>query len=547
MAENHLTIGRGLTTPSPGGAIGEELRQALWERCRLLFVTGLAISAIAAAVNLLVPSAYPQLVSDLARFDWVTGALAHAATFALALGALYLMNGSSGQLQALAFITVAINIVLGIYNQAVFSPATAPYFVASLLLFLPAAFVPWRTSYQVAIGATAVVWLVLLETLLYVLVPEAKVFWAERGGLEAARNHTIWSATGITILAGASVVVSRTLYTVRKTALKARKLGNYLIHGELGSGGMGDVLVAQHALLVRPTALKVLRANGDDRTALARFEREVRLSATLTHPNTITIYDVGRTADNSLYYAMEYLEGMDLQKLVEKFGPIPPARAVYLLTQICGSLSEAHSRDIIHRDIKPGNIFLTRRGGLYDFVKVLDFGLAKQIESDASAAITKTGILFGTPRYLAPETVYGDDRVDGRVDLYGLGGVAYWLLAGQPPFTAESSVELVVDHVKTIPKRPSEVSELSIPPELDDIVMKCLEKKPEDRYQTARELQKALEAVPFATPWSGDKAREWWSLHGIISDDALDCECFFHDDILPDLEELPPLPVESSA
>ena len=256
---------------------------------------------------------------------------------------------------------------------------------------------------------------------------------------------------------------------------------------------------------------------------LARFEREVRLSATLTHPNTITIYDFGRSSDDTFYYAMEYLEGMDLQALVERFGPLPPERAVYILRQICGALAEAHSRNIIHRDIKPSNVFLTHRGGLFDFVKVLDFGLAKQIEVDDGAALTKDGMVFGTPRYMAPEMVYGSDGVDQRADIYNLGGLAYWMVTGHPPFASESSVEVIVDHVKTTPRPPSEISELTVPSELEDIIMRCLRKKPSERFQTVMELGAALDRLPFEEPWNEDRACSWWSLHA--PDDVRISEC----------------------
>jgi serine/threonine-protein kinase len=197
--------------------------------------------------------------------------------------------------------------------------------------------------------------------------------------------------------------------------------------------------------------------------------------------------------------------------------------------QVCGSLSEAHTRGIVHRDIKPSNIFLTRRGGLYDFVKVLDFGLAKQINGDRGTTVTKSGILFGTPRYLAPEMVYGTGEIDARADIYCLGGVAYWMLTGQPPFTARSSMEVVIDHVKTKPRPPSHVSELAIPGALDEIVLKCLEKRPEDRFQSALELEKALIALSFAEPWIRERAEDWWRLHGVIVENR-DCECFFPDE-----------------
>ncbi len=511
-----------------GGSFEDEQREQVWKLCRVLFLTGLGISLIAFVVSLLVPTADPQLASGLVRLRDATRAAAHAVSFLVALGLLYLAKDSQRHLYAIAFGTIGFNIVLSIYGDIALAPARNVYFGVSLLLFLSAAFIPWRPAYQIALAATATIWFLLMEVLLYTLVPEAQPFWAERGGFEAFRNHTIWGVTGVAMLGGASAVVSGTLYSLRKTAHRADRLGKYLIHEEIGKGGMGQVFFAQHSLMCRPTALKVMHPDGADQsTALARFEREIKLSSTLTHPNTITIYDVGRTSGNSLYYAMEYLEGLDLQELVERFGPVEPARAVYILKQACGSLAEAHYRDIIHRDIKPSNIFLTRRGLLYDFVKILDFGLAKRIASDTASAITKSGFLFGTPRYLAPETVYGSEQVDGRADLYCLGGVAYWMLTGQPPFTAESSVEIVIDHVKTVPKRPSEVGEVPIPPELEAIVMKCLEKKPGDRYQTAGEVEAALEAVPLTEPWSRARAEEWWDLHGILGENPHDCECFF--------------------
>lgn len=305
-----------------------------------------------------------------------------------------------------------------------------------------------------------------------------------------------------------------------RTRDQPRRLGNYVIERQLGKGGMGQVFLAWHTVIRRPCAVKILHASqGEQQTAVARFEREVQLSAALTHPNTITIHDYGRTEDDQFYYVMEYLAGLDLQELIERFGPVPPARAAFILAQALGSLSEAHSRGIIHRDIKPSNIFLTHRGGLHDFVKVLDFGIAKQIDLDQAAGLTATGMVVGSPRYIAPEAVYGAEKIDGRADIYSLGAVAYWILTGKPPFTSASSIELIVEHVKTIPQRPSEVSENPIPPELDEIVMKCLEKKPEDRFQTAAEMDEALRAIDFDDAWTEGKAREWWELHGIVGHD----------------------------
>jgi serine/threonine-protein kinase len=289
---------------------------------------------------------------------------------------------------------------------------------------------------------------------------------------------------------------------------------------------MGRVYVAEHALMCRPSAVKVLKTSGPaDKLALARFEREVRLSSSLSHPNTITIFDFGRAGEDTFYYAMEYLEGMDLERFVKRFGPIPASRAVFLLLQVTGPLAEAHERGIVHRDLKPSNIFLTMRGGLYDFVKVLDFGLAKRLEgTDTPSELTQTGVVFGTPRYLAPETVYGTAGVGPRADIYAFGAVAYWMLTGRPPFEADTAVALMIDHVKTVPKRPSEICEVPIPEELDDVVMKCLEKDPDDRFQSIAELEDALRAVPDPFPWTRSRAARWWELH--MTDDEVVRDCF---------------------
>lgn len=542
MPEPIGILQRAISGPfSASGSFEVEQLDLLWRRCRLLFLTGMAIAAAAGLVDLVVAAPDPLLADSLGSIEWLSRPWIHLVLFGLGLALLYVVGDRARYLPTIVYGTVAANVILLIVGHVAFYPTSEPYFGVSLLLFLSAAFVPWRPGYQWALAATAAIWFLLLNGLLFWTLPEVGAFWAERGGAEAARNHTVWGLTGIVIIGGASALVSKTLYSLSKTAHRAKRLGNYLIREELGKGGMGQVFFAQHSLICRPTAVKVMHPNGGDRgSALARFEREIKLSATLTHPNTITIYEVGRTHDHSLYYAMEYLEGLDLQQLVERYGPVEPARTIHILKQVCGSLEEAHSREIIHRDIKPSNIFLTRRGLIYDYVKVLDFGLAKQIAPDASSAISKTGMLFGTPRYIAPETVYGTAPVDGRADLYCLGGVAYWLLTGQPPFPSESSVEVLIDHVKTTPRRPSEISELEIPPELEDVVMRLLKKVPGDRYQTARELEDALAAIPLDEAWSRDEAEKWWTLHGILGEQPRDCECFFPTDDF-DTEDKPAL------
>lgn len=319
----------------------------------------------------------------------------------------------------------------------------------------------------------------------------------------------------IALLGAASVVISRaSSWGLGSRA--DRQLGNYILEREVGSGGMGKVYVARHALLRRPTALKVLRPEEDHSgESIARFEREVQLSSSLSHPNTISIYDYGWAEDRTFFYAMEFLDGLDLQRLVEKFGPVPAARVAYILKQVCGSLGEAHALSIVHRDIKPSNIFLTNRGGLYDFVKVLDFGLAKQIKKrdPQLTDLTNTGTVMGTPRYMAPETIYGAEKVDHRADIYNLGAVAYFMVAGQPIFAKSSNVEVLVEQVKTMPELPSKISEATIPSELEAIIMKCLQKRPDDRYASVNDLKKALDQTGLDADWSLAEAKAWWELH----------------------------------
>jgi serine/threonine-protein kinase len=252
---------------------------------------------------------------------------------------------------------------------------------------------------------------------------------------------------------------------------------------------------------------------------IGRFEREVQLSANLTHPNTITVYDFGRAADaHTFYYAMEYLEGMDLQKLVDRYGPLPPDRACYILVQVCGSLGEAHRAGILHRDVKPSNIFLTERGGLYDFVKVLDFGLAKDLGPEDDASLTRAGQVFGTPLYIAPELARNEGSVAGSADLYSLGCVAYFMLTGSPPFEGSSPYDVVSKHMNEEPRPPSEVASQTIPAALDALILRCLAKKPEDRFEDMAALAEAIEGVAFDPPWSSERARDWWLGHPTATD-----------------------------
>jgi eukaryotic-like serine/threonine-protein kinase len=309
-----------------------------------------------------------------------------------------------------------------------------------------------------------------------------------------------------------TVLVARLRGRMRAAALAAKQLGRYTLDGKIGEGGMGVVYRAHHAMLRRPTAVKLLSPHKTNEKSIARFEREVQLTSQLTHPNTITIYDYGRTSEGIFYYAMEYLDGTDLQSLVLRHGPQPDGRVIHILVQVCGSLVEAHGIGLIHRDIKPSNIILTRRGGLYDFVKLLDFGLAKAMDAGEAAALTSSDALVGTPHYMAPEAIQFPDRSDARSDLYSVGAVGYFLLTGRPLFEGQHVAQILLQHVNAAPEPPSARSGRALSPELEALLLRCLAKEPVDRPKSAAELADALGRIPAGT-WSASEAEGWWRAH----------------------------------
>ncbi|MBC7854370.1 MAG: serine/threonine protein kinase, partial [Pirellulaceae bacterium] len=266
-----------------------------------------------------------------------------------------------------------------------------------------------------------------------------------------------------------------------------------------------------HAMLRRPTAIKMLNVDKVNDASIQRFEREVQITCKLNHPNTVAIYDYGRTPEGVFYYAMEFLDGIDLQTLVEKYGPQPEGRVIRILRQICGSLYEAHSLGLVHRDIKPANIMLNRRGGETDVVKVLDFGLVKALD-DAKQA-RQTGGLAGTPLYMSPEAIQTPDLVDARSDIYAVGAVGYFLLTGQTVFSATTLVELCQQHVTMTPDSPSQKLGRTISPELEGALLACLEKSQAKRPQTARDLSSSLDRAPTAGSWLTGDAEAWWGRH----------------------------------
>jgi hypothetical protein len=381
-----------------------------------------------------------------------------------------------------------------------------PAIIILFPLILPA---PPRLMLAAAIaaGATSPIALLLLE-----LAGKVQV------GADAYINTTI----GAGIAVGFAYMGSRVVYRLGREVAVARELGSYRLEERLGQGGMGEVWRARHRMLARPAAIKLIRpvltgpgGNGASADLAQRFEREAQVIARLRSPHTVDLFDFGVADNGAFYYVMELLEGLDADRLVRQFGPLPAERAIFLLCQICHSLSEAESYGLVHRDIKPANIFLCRYGEDYDFVKVLDFGLVKafQEKHDPEPALTRENMVQGTPAFIAPEQALGRSSIDSRVDIYAVGCVAYWLVTGQLVFTAENTMGLLLHHVHTQPTRPSARTDLPIPPDLEDVILSCLAKNPADRPQSARELARRLGEVQLVEEWSQQRARQWWARH----------------------------------
>lgn len=320
------------------------------------------------------------------------------------------------------------------------------------------------------------------------------------------------STNTLIVLVGAvlATYTSYVLNSLRKEVHEAKRYGQYQLVSKLGSGGMGDVFLAEHVLMKRPCALKLIHpAAAAEPRALARFEREVKATASLTHPHTIEIFDYGHTDDGTFYYVMEYLPGLGLDQLLAKYGPLPPGRVIFLLRQVCSALAEAHAAGLIHRDLKPGNLYISERGGLCDFVKVLDFGLVKQTQEPSAARLTADHVVSGTPHYMAPEQALGTQELDARSDLYALGAIAYHMLCGQPPFPGDNPMAVMIAHAReAIPPLTSHRTD--IPDDLQQVVLRCLAKSPTDRYADAIELEQALANCADASEWDSQKAAVWW-------------------------------------
>jgi tRNA A-37 threonylcarbamoyl transferase component Bud32 len=364
----------------------------------------------------------------------------------------------------------------------------------------------WRHALPVFVGNALSFPTVMLLAALF--SEEARAQWSNDEDLIVFQTHYTITLASIAL----SLVLSHLVWSAQQTACT---LGSYQLVDLLGRGGAGEVWRAKHRLLAREAAIKVIRpedlmgSRELKETVITRFEREAQVTALLNSPHTVALYDFGVSADERLFYVMELLGGLDFKELVQEYGPLPAKPAAYLLIQACDSLSEAHAAGLVHRDIKPSNLHVCRYGRRDDFVKVFDFGLVRRQNTD-SADRTSDKIVSGTPNFMAPEQVLNNRPLDARTDLYALGCVAYWLLTGRNVFEGATPMEIMTEHAKATPVPPSQRTDQPIPPEMERLVMACLEKEQASRPRTARVVADALTQIFRDDPWTEDDARQWW-------------------------------------
>jgi serine/threonine-protein kinase len=371
-----------------------------------------------------------------------------------------------------------------------------------MLIVLYGTFIPntWQRCAAV-VGGLALTPLVLMFVTCFPCAVMGKFTWV-----------SLWDMTVVLSLGAAiGIFGSYRISALQQQAYQARKLGQYQLHRKLGAGGMGEVYLGEHTLLRRSCAIKLIRPDqAGDPTHLHRFEREVQAMATLTHWNSVEVYDYGHADDGTFYYVMEYLPGLSLQELVEKHGPLPAERAVHFLRQICAALKEAHAIGLIHRDIKPSNVIACQRGGVADVAKLLDFGLVHDISvGHANDHLTMQGAILGSPPYISPEQARGRGAVDARSDIYSLGGLAYFLVTGRPPFVRDTPMELLAAHLHEAPTPPRQLRP-ELPQELEDVILMCLRKQPDDRFPDVFALDRVLAQLDCAETWDADRASGWW-------------------------------------
>ena len=405
---------------------------------------------------------------------------------------------------------------MGVDIRAEVGADTITAFILALMMFARSVFVPSSARRTAILGILIGIPLVAAMYWHYLGVDLS--IWRSFGYPGGSQQRVAASQAVITIMwwtltVGLAALASRVIHRLRKEVRDIQSLGQYNLERKLGEGAMGVVYEATHGMLKRPTAIKLLRPELADADALDRFRREVQLTAKLTHPNTVTIYDYGRTPDGLFYYAMELLHGATLTRVVEASGQQPIERAVRVLRDAALALNEAHEIGLIHRDIKPSNIMLTRQGGVPDVTKVLDFGLVKNLGKVDDLEQTNTLSIKGTPHYLSPEAIQDPQAIDARTDLYALGAVGYYLLSGRHVFEGKTIMEVCLHHLHTTPLPFAEVGSDDVPPELEELIFACLEKSQANRPASGQELADALDRLDVA-PWTRLDAEAWWDVFG---------------------------------
>ena len=408
---------------------------------------------------------------------------------------------------------------MAIYVPHVYHPELVVTLALTQGLVARAVFVPSSPRLTLAIGAAIGVPLLLGIYGAYAGVSAdfwkmLGLPWAHLGSRGIVLGMVFTTALWWAVTVAVCTATSKVIFGLREKVQQAKQLGQYMLEEKLGEGAMGMVFRARHAMLARPTAVKLLLPDKIGEEHIARFEREVQQTARLTHPNTVTIFDYGRTPEGVFYYAMELLDGATVAEVVGHAGPQPPARVIHILDQVARALAEAHGVKLIHRDIKPTNIMLVEQGGVADVAKVLDFGLVKELKQDQGVSLTGAETLTGTPQYLAPESITDPASVDARSDLYALGAVGYFLVTGVHVFAGKSVVEVCGHHLHSQPVTPSKRLGATVPPDLESLVLSCLAKDPEDRPRDARELGDRARRCRVEGSWTASDAREWWQSHG---------------------------------
>jgi serine/threonine-protein kinase len=480
-------------------------REFLQSRVSIYIAVALSIWSIAFLCDRVI-----NAITETGHNGWYT----YAHFSAIGLLAVFFLITRRGRCStpALRVMEVSATLVQAVLGAILFGqlplavrPEMLALFGTNLFLLLRAGIVPGTTLGGFWVGVVSVLPANVLTYWLYSTQPPVPNGTDLTSGMLYVAE---WSAMTI----GATTAIHSVIYGLRA---RVQELGQYTLLHKIGEGGMGVVYRAQHALLRRPTAVKVLSAARTTTIGVARFEREVQLTAELAHPNIVSVYDFGRTPDGSFYYAMELLDGVDLQRLVEEDGPIPPARAVHLLRQAADALAEAHEVGLIHRDIKPANLLVANRARRPDHLTVLDFGLAKEVSSiDAQlqdVQLSGTQELTGTPLYMSPEAIREPKLVDGRSDVYALGAVAYWMLTGSAPFTGRTIVEVCAAHLHKEVEPPSQRIGRALPADLEALVVQCLAKEQAARPDGAVALLERLRAID-AGEWTHAQARQCWKV-----------------------------------